>query len=120
MNETEEQPTDGAIDRITQDVTAGPVEDPVVTPAEDSAENTAETHEAVPRTMSPLAIGIGPQAVTTGCEYADAGTGTYASTLCWLDLSVITTEYQQQKHRHVQLPQIWKLLHLHCDNHVGE
>ncbi len=96
VNETEEQPTDGAIDRITQDVTAGPVEDPVVTPAEDSAENTAETHEAVPRTMSPLAIGIGPQAVTTGCEYADAGTGTYASTLCWLDLSAITTEYQQQ------------------------
>lgn len=38
---------------------------------------------------SASALGTGPaSAVTSGsCGFADAGTGTYASTLCWLDLS---------------------------------
>lgn len=32
----------------------------------------------------------------TGCSYANAGTGAYAQSLCWFDLSGFTTEYRDR------------------------
>ena len=89
---TGDQPTEAPLDSAAKEFT----DNPAATPVEDSVADSIETPESVPLAISPLADGIGPQALATGCEYADAGTGTYASTLCWLDLSTITTEYQQQ------------------------
>ena len=86
--------TDGPVDGTAK----SPTDDPGDTPANDSGptNDSPEARDVTPLAISPLADGIGPQALATGCEYANAGTGTYASTLCWLDLSAITTEYQEQ------------------------
>ncbi|MHA3725167.1 DUF7927 domain-containing protein [Leucobacter sp. HY1910] len=44
--------------------------------------------------MAPLAAdGVMPLAGTNGCHYANAGTGAYAESLCWLDLTGFTTEF---------------------------
>ncbi|MHA3683372.1 DUF7927 domain-containing protein [Leucobacter sp. HY1908] len=46
--------------------------------------------------MAPLAAdGVMPLAGTNGCHYANAGTGAYAESLCWLDLTGFTTEWVQ-------------------------
>ncbi|MFT3943356.1 MAG: hypothetical protein QM705_05965 [Ancrocorticia sp.] len=59
--------------------------------------DSGESDDATPPAVSSLSNSIGTQAaVPTRCEFADQGSGNYASTLCWLDLSSITTEYVQQ------------------------
>ena len=72
--------------------TPEPTADPASPDAADPLENSPE--EAPLIQLSP--VGVGPQAGETGCSYANAGSGNYASTLCWLDLSSITTQYQQK------------------------
>ncbi len=44
-------------------------------------------------------MSITPRAGSTGCHYANPGTGAYAQSLCWFDLSGFTTEYRDRGSR---------------------
>lgn len=59
----------------------------------EAAAHAAASQTAQPRAARALAAGAG----VSGCSYADAETGAYAGTLCWLDFSAagsaITTRY---------------------------
>lgn len=51
-------------------------------------EGESETFSTSPNDISPLALD------DQSCSYADAGSGAYASTLCWIDFSGFTTRYR--------------------------
>lgn len=71
-------------------------------PTEPAAEAAASEADATPsQAAQPRSVRIlAASAGESGCNYADAGTGAYAETLCWLDFSAagsgITTQYTER------------------------
>ncbi|MCI6532432.1 MAG: SpaA isopeptide-forming pilin-related protein [Bifidobacterium animalis] len=55
---------------------------------EEDAEPTSPVQSEAPSDEAQLADAVAPLAATSdNCSFADAGSGTYASTICWIDMS---------------------------------
>ena len=74
--------SDGDEAELDEDVVAVPLDEDVVAVPLDEDGVEVQSSEAVPFAGS-----------AQGCSYADPGTGTYASTLCWLNMENVTAAY---------------------------
>ena len=78
---------------VSEDSDTG-VQDAEVEAAETNSETEANPKAApLVRAQRGASGGIAPLATGDGCSYADPNSGTYASTLCWLNLEQVTTLY---------------------------
>ncbi|MFT3888349.1 MAG: CshA/CshB family fibrillar adhesin-related protein [Arachnia sp.] len=68
-------------------------DDAVEETTDEKTDDQAAREETADEPAQITPFDIGPLAVGDGCSYADVNTGSYARTLCWIDLKTFTTRY---------------------------